>query len=149
MSRQDAESGSSHGGSGRTRVSTPAARLLAEARSPAPPACRLPKGWHLDLSGVPVPPPPRSAAAHAVEVARRRARMPSPERADPKYAEDAPYWGELFKKEHESMRRSARHGLAQARWNAAKRRRIWAQVAAVDAVKPGTKKSDSSFSLDR
>ena len=147
MAKHDAESGPSQGGYGRTRVSTATACLLAEACSPALPDCRLPKGWHLDLSGVPVPPPPRSAAAHALEVARRRASLPSPLRADPKYAQNAPYWAELFKNEHESMRLSARYGEVQARWNTAKRRRIWAQAAAA-AVEPEPEEPDDSGSID-
>jgi hypothetical protein len=66
---------------------------------------------------------------------------------DPKYAQNAPYWAEIFKNDHESMRLSARYGEVQARWNTAKRRRIWAQAAAA-AVEPEPEELDDSGSID-
>jgi hypothetical protein len=124
MGKHGAASGEAY----RPKVDAATALLLSEAGAPAPPDCYLPKGWHLDLSGVPVPPPPQTAAAHAAEVARRRAGLSSPQRAEPKYAPDSPDWAVLFQAEHDAQRYSSRHGQARERWNAAKRRRIWAQV---------------------
>ena len=129
MAKQDAEAAPSDRAFRRAYLRTSLARELAKSGVPAPPDCRLPKGWHLDQSGVPVPSPPMSKAAHDREVARRRFRLSSAHLADPKYAADAPYWAELFRDEHEALRRSARHGLPAECWNEGKRRRLWAQGA--------------------
>jgi hypothetical protein len=73
----------SHDGSlGRYRqpyINAATPRALADSGVHAPSICHLPNAWHLYVSGVPVPPPPpppRSAPAHAVDFANRRARLP-------------------------------------------------------------------------
>ena len=129
MAKQDAEAAPSDRAFRRAYLCTSLAWELAKFGVLAPPDCRLPKGWHLDQSGVPVPSPPMSKAAHDREVSRCRFRLSPAHLADTKYAADAPYWAELFRDEHDTLRRSSRHGQAADCWNAVKRRRLWAEAA--------------------
>jgi hypothetical protein len=91
MASHDAEADVSHGRHVWAYVNNEEVLALAESGVPAPPDCHLPKGWHLDLSSVPVLSLPRSAAAHDVEAANRRARLTLELWAYQKYRPQLPY----------------------------------------------------------
>jgi hypothetical protein len=103
------------------------------------------------VHGVPVPPPLRSAAAHAVEVANCRAHLPPELQADPRFGQKSPYWAELFKDEHEALCHSTSHGQMVTQWNTAKHHQIWDQNTtdvSNNVVKPELEDSDASSSIE-
>ena len=107
--RHDAGNESSRRVHVRPYVNTARASDLAASGLPAPPDSHIPKGWHLDLDGVPVPPVP-TGRAQAMAIAELRLRLPSAAlRAVLKYGASAPYWDKVLEREHEAKQIGRAH----------------------------------------